>query len=137
MLRTSHHPKALGGHDADFNPLFSNRGRVSQSDIKARLAASQDPAAHGEIPLLTPPNMIQGIAASLMEGAEVHGIVGTCFILSSWLGDGLDKEDVKRVVTKLGDALRGVSVDVSVDDVLKGWKRCLGNSQTEKSSIYL
>jgi len=135
MLRTSHHPKAIGGHDADFNPLFSNRGRVSRSDIKARLEASQDPAAHGEIPLLTPPNMIQGIAASLMEGAEVHGIVGTCFIFSSWLGDGLDKEDVKRVVGKLGDALRGVSV--SVDDVLKGWKRCLGNSRSEKSSIYL
>lgn len=135
ILRTSHHPKAIGGQAADFNPLFSNRGRVSRGDIQARLQASQNPAAHSEIPLLTPPNMIQGIAASLMEGAELHGIVGTCFIFSSWLGDGLDKEDVKRVVTKLGDTLRGVNI--SVDDVLKGWKRCLGSSQNEKSSIYL
>lgn len=135
VLRTSHHPKAIGGHDADFNPLFSNRGRVSRADIKARLETSLDPAAHGEIPLLTPPNMIQGVSASLMEGAEVHGIVGTCFVFSSWLGDGLDKGDVERVVKKMGDALRGVKV--SVDDVLKGWKRCLGGSEKEKASIYL
>lgn len=135
MLRTSHHPQSLGGHAADFNPLFSNRGRVSRGDIQRRLEASQDPAAHGEIPLLTPPNMIQGIAASLMEVAEVHGIVGTCFIFSSWLGDGLDKRDVERVVGKMGDALRGVKV--SVDEVLKGWKRSLGASEKDKSSIYL
>jgi len=135
MLRTSHHPKALGGRDADFNPLFSNRGRVTRGDIQARVQASHDPAAHGEVPLLKPPNMIQGIAASLMEGAEVHGIVGTCFVFSSWLGEGLDKTDVERVVGKMWDVLRGVRVNS--DDVLNGWKRSLGGSAKDKSSVYL
>ena len=132
MLRTSHHPKAIGGHDADFDPLFSNRGRVSQKDIQARLEASRNPASHSNIALLTPPSRISGIAAALMEGAELHGIVGTCFIFSSALGDGLGRRDVEKVVGKMTDALRGVKV--SADDVLKGWKRCLQVSEKETSS---
>lgn len=132
MIRTSHHPRAIGGHDADFNPLFSNRGRVSQRDIKARVEVSQDPASHGEIPLLTSPKMIQGIVATLLDGAERQGIVGTCFVFSSGLVDRLDRRDLKRVVRKIADALKGVNVNI--DDLLKGWNRCFGDSEKEKTS---
>ena len=79
--------------------------------------------------------MIQGIAASLMGLAEVHGIPATCFVISSWVGANLEAHDVERVVTKLSDVLGGVTVDR--DCILKGWHRALGVTGTEKSSIYL
>lgn len=79
--------------------------------------------------------MIQGIAASLMSLAEVHGIHGTCFVFSSWIGEGLERRDVERVVSKLDDCLLGTQVNVQ--DVLKGWKQAVGASGAEKSSIYL
>ena len=80
--------------------------------------------------------MIQGIAASLMGLAEVHGIVGTCYVFSSWVGEGLERRDVENVVGKMYDGcLRGVKVNVQ--DVMNGWKQALGSSAGEKSSIYL
>jgi hypothetical protein len=80
--------------------------------------------------------MIQGIAASLMGLAEVHGIVGTCFVFSSWVGDGLEKRDVENVVGKLYEGgLRGVRINVQ--DVMNGWKQALGGTAGDKSSIYL
>jgi hypothetical protein len=79
--------------------------------------------------------MIQGIAASLISLAEIHGIRGDCFVFSSWIGEGLEKGDVERVVTKVGDVLMGVKI--SSDQVMKGWSQALGSSAADKSSIYL
>jgi hypothetical protein len=79
--------------------------------------------------------MIQGVAAKLMELAEVHGIRATAFVFSTWVGEGLEKSDVEKVVGKLEDLLRGVHIDV--DDILKSWKKAVGSSAAEKSSIYL
>lgn len=80
--------------------------------------------------------MIQGIAASLMGLAEIHGIVGTCFVFSSWVGEGLEKRDVESVVQKMEDGcLPGVKVNVQ--DVMDGWRQALGTTAGEKSSIYL
>jgi len=135
LLRTSTKLEAVGGLHADPNPLFSNRHRVTGRDIQSRIRASQHPEEVGEIPLLQPPNMIQGIAAALMSLAEVHAIHGTCFVFSSWIGEGLERRDVERVVSKLDDCLGGTQVNVQ--DVLKGWKQAIGASGTEKSSIYL
>ena len=135
FLQTSTKLEAIGGIRADPNPLFSNRGRVTGQDIQSRIHASQHPEETSEIPLLRPPNMIQGIAASLMSLAEVHGIHATCFVFSSWVGEGLEKRDVEKVVGKVQDCLGGVQVNVQ--DVLKGWKHALGVSGVGKSSIYL
>lgn len=104
-------------------------------DIQSRIHAAKNPKEVGEIPLLQPPNMIQGIAASLMSLAEVHGIHGTCFVFSTWIGEGLEKRDVEIVVKKLEDCLKGVQVNSQ--DVMNGWKHALGASGAEKSSIYL
>jgi hypothetical protein len=79
--------------------------------------------------------MIQGIAASLMSLAEIHAIHATCFVFSTWIGEGLERRDVERVVSKLDDCLGGTQVNVQ--DVLKGWKQAIGASGAEKSSIYL
>jgi hypothetical protein len=79
--------------------------------------------------------MIQGIAAALMSLAEFHGIRGTCFVFSSWIGGGLERRDVERVVRDLGDILMGVQV--KTDQVLKGWRIALGSSNADKLSIYL
>jgi len=68
--------------------------------------------------------------------AEVHGIVGTCFVFSSWVGEELERRDVENVVDKMYDGcLRGVKVNVQ--DVMNGWKQALGASAGDKSSIYL
>jgi len=137
LLRTSHPFKAIGGLPADPYPLFSNRRRVTREDIAARRAAT-DPGhiAEVEVPLLQPPNMIQGIAASLMSLAEVHGIHATCFVVSEWIGDRLEDGDVERVVEKLNDTLRGAG-RVHSHIVKKTWRQALGLSGAEKSSIYL
>jgi hypothetical protein len=132
ILRTSTKLEAIGGIPADPSPLHSNRRRVTAQDIQSRIKASQHPAEAGEIPLLQPPNMIQGIAASLMSLAEVHGIHATCFVFSSWIGPELEKKDAERVVSHLRNCLKGVPVNV--DDLIKGWKQASG---TERSSIYL
>jgi hypothetical protein len=79
--------------------------------------------------------MIQGVAAKLMELAEVHGIRATAFVFSTWVGEGLEKRDVEKVVGKLEDLCRCVNIDAG--DILKGWKKAVGNSAAEKSSIYL
>ena len=80
--------------------------------------------------------MIQGVAAAVMGLAEVHGIVGTCYVFSSWVGEGLERRDVENVVGKLYEGgLRGVKINVQ--DVMDGWKQALGASAGEKSSIYL
>jgi hypothetical protein len=79
--------------------------------------------------------MIQGVAAKLMELAEIHGIRATAFVFSTWVAGGLEKRDVEKVVGKLDDLCRGARVDP--DDILKGWKKAIGNSAAEKSSIYL
>jgi hypothetical protein len=80
--------------------------------------------------------MIQGVAAAVMGLAEVHGIVGTCFVFSSWVGEGLERRDVENVVGKLYEGgLRGVKINVQ--DVMNGWKQALGATAGEKSSIYL
>jgi hypothetical protein len=135
LLRTSTKQEAIGGVHADPNPLFSNRRRVTGRDIQARIHAAKDHKEVGEIPLLQPPNMIQGIAASLMSLAEVHGIYGTCFVFSTWIGEGLEKRDVEIVVRKLQDCLKGVQVNSQ--NVLNGWRHTLGASGAERSSIYL
>ena len=108
---------------------------MTRQDIEARIHAAKNPKEVGEIPLLQPPNMIQGIAASLMSLAEVHGIHGTCFVFSNWIGEGLEKRDVEIVARKLQDCLKGVQVNSQ--DVLDGWKHALATSGAEKSSIYL
>jgi hypothetical protein len=80
--------------------------------------------------------MIQGVAAAVMGLAEVHGIVGTCYVFSSWVGEGLERRDVENVVGKLYEGgLRGVKINVQ--DVMNGWKQALGATAGEKSSIYL
>jgi hypothetical protein len=79
--------------------------------------------------------MIQGLAAKLMELAEVHGIRATAFVFSTWVGEGLEKRDVEKVVGKLEDSLRGAHVNA--DDILKSWKKAVGSSAADKSSIYL
>ena len=80
--------------------------------------------------------MIQGVAAAVMGLAEVHGIVGTCFVFSSWVGEGLERRDVENVLGKLYEGgLRGVKINVQ--DVMDGWKQALGATAGEKSSIYL
>jgi hypothetical protein len=80
--------------------------------------------------------MIQGVAAAVMGLAEVHGIVGTCYVFSSWVGEGLERKDVENVVGKLYEGgLRGVKINVQ--DVMNGWKQALGATAGEKSSIYL
>jgi len=80
--------------------------------------------------------MIQGVAAAVMGLAEVHGIVGTCFVFSSWVGEGLERRDVENVLGKLYEGgLRGVKINVQ--DVMNGWKQALGATAGEKSSIYL
>lgn len=79
--------------------------------------------------------MIQGIAASLMSLAEIHGIHATCFVVSAWIGDRLEDKDVEKLVTKLNDTLRGGRVNPHV--VKKTWQQALGLSEAEKSSIYL
>lgn len=135
LLRTSTPAIAIGGIHADPNPLFSNRGRVTGQDIQRRIRAAHDPYGEGEIPLLQPPNMIQGIAASLISLAEVHGIHASCFVFSSWIGETLEKRDVEALVKKLQDSLKGTRINVQ--DVLKGWKEAIGMSVAEKSSIYL
>ena len=108
---------------------------MSGHDIQSRIRAAKNPSEVGEIPLLQPPNMIQGIAASLMSLAEVHGIHGTYFVFSAWIGAGLEKRDVEIVVRKLEDCLKGVQINSQ--DVLNGWKHAFGASGAEKSSIYL
>jgi hypothetical protein len=56
-------------------------------------------------------------------------------VFSSWIGEGLEKGDVERVVRKLGDVLMGVRI--SSDQVMRGWSQALGSSVADKSSIYL
>jgi hypothetical protein len=137
LLRTSHPLKGVGGLPADANPLFSNRGRVTRGDIAKRVAATTpDKIQETEVPLLQPPNMIQGIAASIMSLAEIHGIHATCFIVSEWIGDRLEERDVEKVVVKMNDALRG-SGTISNEDFKSTWRQALAVSGAEKSSIYL
>ena len=113
------------------NPLFSNRGRVTRERLAERRAA-----AHLEIPLLQPPNMIQGIAASVMALAEVHGIHAVCFVVSEWVGEQLEDGDVEKIVHKLNEVLSGEG-SVSVGDVRKTWRQAFESSGAQKASIYL
>jgi len=135
LLCTSTPATAAGGVHADAYSLFSNRRLVRSGDIQARIRAAQSPKTAWEIPLLQPPKMILGIAASLMSLAEIHGIHATCFIFSTWIGEDLDRRDAERFVAHLTDVLKGIRIDVN--DVLKGWKQSFGVSWVDKSSIYI
>jgi hypothetical protein len=79
--------------------------------------------------------MIQGIAGALISSAEIYGIRGTCFVFSSWIGEGLEQKDVETVVEKLEHVLSGVKV--GPEEAMKGWRLALGSSGADKSSIYL
>jgi len=79
--------------------------------------------------------MIQGIAAALISLAEIHGIHATCFVLSSWIGGGLEEKDVDKMAAKLDDTLKGVPV--SRRDIMKTWKAASGLSGVERSTLYL
>ena len=135
LLRTSTAAIAVGGLPADPVPLFSNARRVSMRDIQGRMEAVQHVEDSIEIALLPPPYMIQGIAASLMDLAEVYGIHATCFILSSWIGDGLELRDAERLAAKMNDCLKQQMIDPQ--DILEGWKSGLGGQGSGNSSIYL
>jgi len=132
FLSTSTSPTAIGGQPADRNPLFSNRRITTPRDIQARIAAHQHPQESDELPLLQPPHMIQGIPAALISSAEIYGIHATCLIISTWLGEDLEKRDVEKLCKKLNQVLKGLNVDAEA--ILKGWNHSLG---IERSTIYL
>jgi hypothetical protein len=74
--------------------------------------------------------MIQGIPAAFMSLAELYGIHATCLIVSTWVGEDLEKKDVEKLSQKLSH----VGLNVAAEGILKVWNDSLG---IERSTIYL